>query len=120
MDRETNLGELKEAVRRFCEEREWDPFHGPKDIAIGVITEAAELLEPFRFLSAEQQRALLLDPDKRQAIEEELADVLFFVLRFAQRFDVDLAEAFAAKMAKNAAKYPVEKARGRNQKYTEL
>jgi NTP pyrophosphatase (non-canonical NTP hydrolase) len=89
-------------------------------VAIGIITEASELLEEFRFFDADQCERLLRDPAKRERIEDELADVLFFVLRFAQRFDVDLSAALEAKLVKSARKYPVEKARGRNLKYTEL
>ncbi len=119
-DAEVSLAELKDEVRRFCQERDWDPFHSAKDVAIGVITEASELLEHFRFLSPEQEEALLADPVRRREVEDELADVLFFVLRFAERCEVDLTTAFRRKMATNARNYPVEKARGRNRKYTEL
>ena len=114
------LDDLKEKVRTFCEERDWDQYHGPKDLAIGVITEASELLEHFRFQSEEQALALLNDPKQREDIEDEIADVLFFVLRFAQRFDVNLERALSRKIAKSERKYPVEKAKGRNRKYTEL
>jgi NTP pyrophosphatase (non-canonical NTP hydrolase) len=114
------LTELQAVVRRFCEERDWDQFHGAKDLAIGVSTEAAELLEHFRFLDDAQVAALLADAIKRGAVEDELADVLFFLLRFAQRFDVDLAAALERKMKKNAEKYPVAKSKGRNAKYDAL
>ena len=119
-DAEVSLAELKEEVRRFCTERDWDQFHRAKDVAIGLITEAAELLEHFRFLSPEEQEALFRDPRRRREIEDELADVLFFTLRFAERCGVDLATAFRRKMATNARNYPVAKSRGRNRKYTEL
>lgn len=111
---------LQEKIRAFCEERDWDRFHGPKDLAIGAVTEASELLEHFRFVADEDAVALLADPAKREAIEDEIADVLFFVLRFAQRFDVDLVRASERKLEKNAARYPVEKSRGSNRKYTEI
>jgi NTP pyrophosphatase (non-canonical NTP hydrolase) len=114
------LSALQQQVRAFCEARDWDQYHGPKDLAIGIATEAAELLAHFRFLSPEQSAQRLADPTQRQEIEEELADILFFTLRFAQRFDIDLAAALSAKLAKNNERYPVEKSRGRNAKYTEL
>jgi NTP pyrophosphatase (non-canonical NTP hydrolase) len=117
---EISIRELKEKVREFCEARDWDQFHGPKDLAIGVITEASELLEHFRFLSEEESMELLKNPQQREEIEDELADVLFFLLRFCQRFDVDLDRALIRKMEKGEKKYPVEKARGSNRKYTEL
>lgn len=114
------IDELISKVREFCEARDWDQFHGPKDLAIGVITEASELLEHFRFQSDEQANALLQDPKQREEIEDELADVLFFLLRFSQRFDVDLSAALQRKIEKSELKYPVEKAKGKNTKYTKL
>ena len=114
------LADLQGMVQSFCEERDWDQFHGPKDIAIGVITEASELLEHFRFLSEEESLALLQDPKKKKEIEAELADVLFFLLRFCQRFDIDLTKAAVDKLAESRKKYPVEKAKGNNKKYTML
>ncbi|MDD2337468.1 MAG: nucleotide pyrophosphohydrolase [Geobacteraceae bacterium] len=73
--------ELTDKVREFCEARDWDQHHGPKDLAIGVITEASELLEHFRFLSEEQALELFEDKKSKEDIEDELADVLFFLLR---------------------------------------
>jgi NTP pyrophosphatase (non-canonical NTP hydrolase) len=120
MDAKTSIADLKNRVKKFCEDRDWDQYHGPKDLAIGVITEAAELLEHFRFLSENQERQALSDPKQRKKIEDELADILFFVLRFSQRFDFDLSRAFRTKLKINTGKYPVKKARGKNLKYTEL
>ena len=117
---ERNMMELQCLVQAFCEARDWDQFHGPKDVAIGIATEAGELLANFRFLSDEQARTLLADGFRREGVEDELADVLFFVLRFAQRFDVDLPRALERKLAKNEARYPADKSRGSNAKYTEL
>jgi NTP pyrophosphatase (non-canonical NTP hydrolase) len=114
------IKDLKQKVKEFCEARDWDQFHGPKDLAIGVITEASELLEHFRFQSDEQALALLNDPHIREEIEDELADVLFFLLRFSQRFEVDLDKALLRKIEKSERKYPVEKAKGKNTKYTKL
>jgi NTP pyrophosphatase (non-canonical NTP hydrolase) len=119
-DPDITLAALKERVVAFCEARDWDQFHGPKDLAIGIVTEASELLDLFRFQSDDQIAALRADPAKRARVEEELADVLFFVVRFAERWGIDLATAFDAKMARNATKYPVEKSRGSNRKYDEL
>ncbi|AAR34733.1 nucleotide pyrophosphohydrolase [Geobacter sulfurreducens] len=117
---EKTIRELTVRVREFCEARDWDQFHGPKDLAIGVITEASELLEHFRFQSDEQALALLNDPKIKEEIEDELADVLFFLLRFSQLFDVDLTKALLRKIEKSEKKYPVEKAKGKNTKYTKL
>ncbi len=115
-----SLSDLSSRVRSFCEARDWDQFHGPKDLAIGVITEASELLEHFRFLSDEQALSRLRDTQKKADIEEELADILFFLLRFSQRFDIDLGQALLRKIEKSEKKYPLEKAKGSNKKYTEF
>jgi len=120
MDSTATIDSLKDRVRAFCEARDWDQFHGPKDLAIGVATEASELLEHFRFMNDEEASSRLAEPERRQAIEEELADVLFFILRFAQRFNVDLDTALDHKIKKNDDRYPVDKARGRNLKHDEL
>lgn len=114
------LGILMESVRAFCAERDWDQFHDIKELAIGVSTESAELLELFRFLSQSECEALLQDPEKRSKVADEIADVFFFLLRIAGRYSFDLQEALEAKMIKNALKYPIEKARGKNRKYDEL
>lgn len=115
-----DLGEMTEAVVAFCRERDWDRYHNPKDLAIGISTEAGELLDLFRFLDPEQCRELVSTDPGRTRVSEELADVLFFVLRFAQMNDIDLEAALADKIVKNTGKYPVEKARGSNRKYSDL
>lgn len=117
---EETLEHLKLKVQKFCEARDWDQFHGPKDLAIGVITEASELLEHFRFLSDDQSMEVFNNSQQKEEIEDELADVLFFLLRFSQRFEIDLARAFSQKLMKIEKKYPVEKAKGKNIKYTKL
>ncbi len=120
MDHDTDLEELKEEVREFCEERNWDQFHDAKEMAIGISTEAAELLEHFRFLSEKETEELLQDEEKRKEISDEMADVLYFMLRLAQLYDIDISEAFKRKMEKNEKKYPVEKAKDSNRKYDEF
>lgn len=112
--------ELQKRVATFCEERDWDQFHDIKELAIGVSTEAAELLELFRFQSREECEALLRDPAKREKVEDEVADVLFFILRIGGRYQIDLARAMKNKMEKNARRYPIDKARGSNRKYDEF
>lgn len=119
MDNQPTIDHLKTIVKSFCDEREWDQFHDPKELAIGIVTEASELLDIFRFKSKDQMQELFKDTDRRTAIEEEAADVLYFLLRFCQMNNVNLEEAFLKKMEKNAIKYPVEKAKGVNKKYTE-
>lgn len=115
-DKDVSFHELKELVKVFCEERDWDPFHGPKDLAIGAVTEASELLEHFRFLDSKQCDEKLHSAQGREAISQELADVLFFLLRFAQRYEFDLVDSFVKKMQINGKKYPADEFRGRNHK----
>lgn len=118
-DDERTIHEAMELVRRFCEERDWDKFHDPKDLAIGMVTESSELLELFRFKSDEECRAII-DDVRSQDVRDELADVFYFVLRFAQKNDIDLYDALSRKIERNREKYPVEKSRGSNRKYDEL
>lgn len=112
------LLQLRDALREFARVREWDQFHSPKNLASALSVEAAELLEHFQWLTEQQSKAL--DPDQRQAVGEELADVLLYLIRLADKLDLDLAAAARAKLERNAAKYPVDKARGSSRKYTEL
>lgn len=119
-DSATTLGELKDSVRRFCEERDWDQYHNAKDLAIGVATEASELLAAFRFKSEDEIRKMLKTPAQRARVTDEVSDVLYFLLRFAQMYGVDLSTEFRRKMRQNERKYPVSKAKGSNKKYDEF
>ncbi|MFQ5575754.1 MAG: nucleotide pyrophosphohydrolase [Anaerolineae bacterium] len=119
-DATTLVASLKEEVRQFIRARDWEQFHTPKDLAIGLITEAGELLEHFRFRSEAEVAGRLSDPAFQEALHHELADCLYFVLAISNKLNVDLSQAFAAKMALSARRYPVETARGRNEKYTDL
>lgn len=118
-DDKTTISELKSTVKSFCTARDWDQYHNAKDLAIGVTTESAELLDIFRFKSDDEIDRMFTIPGSREKISDEAADVLFFLLRLSQKYDMDMADAFDKKMAKNAMKYPVEKARGSNKKYDE-
>ena len=120
MDAKCQIQDLKQKIRAFCEARDWDQYHNPKDIAIGLITESAELLEHFRFKSDKEMEEMFKNPEKKLAISEELADAFYFILRLAQKYNIDLSDATEKKMAKNEQKYPVEKAKGSNKKYNEL
>lgn len=115
----TELNALSLEVKRFCEERDWDQFHLPKDLAIGLVTESAELLDLFRFKSESQCREIISETGSREKVSDELADILFFVLRFAERTGISLSEALETKLEKNRKKYPVETSRGSNKKYNE-
>lgn len=118
MDKKTTIEEMKNMVKKFCEDRSWDMFHSPKELAIGMSTEANELLQIFRFKTEEDMKEILKS-EKRQDIEDEIADVLFFVFRFAQMYDIDLSTAYKNKLYKSGKKYPIEKVKGKNKKYNE-
>lgn len=105
-DKTTTIAELKQLFKNFCDERGWDPYHTPKDLAIGLVTEASELLELFRFVSEKEQPGLMDDPAERAKMADELADSMVFILRFAQLYGFDLSQAVRQKMVKNAKKYP--------------
>lgn len=115
----SSLGSYTSAAARFCSERDWDQFHTPKELAIGLVTESAELLELFRFLSDEQSVRALDEPDFRARVGDELGDALFFLVRFSQRFGFDLVKEGEKKLEKSARKYPAEKYRGVNRKVFE-
>ncbi|HKM09966.1 MAG TPA: nucleotide pyrophosphohydrolase [Candidatus Methanomethylophilaceae archaeon] len=119
-DDRTTIQDLKEEVKVFCEAREWDQFHNQKDLAIGMVTEASELLQIFRFKDQDDIMEIMEDPEYCTMIRDELSDVLYFVLRFAHMNDIDLSSSFIEKLRKNEEKYPEDISRGSNKKYNEL
>lgn len=119
-DSSTTLAEIKTRVLAFARERDWEQFHAPKNLSMALAAEAGELMEHFLWATPEASRTVAADPGKRRKIEEELADVVIYALEFANMTGIDVAAAIETKMAANAAKYPVEKAKGRSDKYTEL
>lgn len=110
--------EILEQLISFRRERDWEQFHNPKDLAISLSIEAAELLEWFQW-KTNDQITLQLKTDKRQALEDELADVAAYLAYLCHDLGVDINQILAAKIEKNAAKYPVERVKGRADKYTE-
>ena len=114
----TQLEEMGADIRRFVTERGWDAHHNPKDLAMALAVEAAEVLEHFQWLTPEE--SFHLSPEKREQVGYELCDVLMGVIRVADLPQIDIPQAFTAKMAINRAKYPPDKVRGRAVKYTEL
>ena len=113
-----SLAELTEKVRRFAADREWDQFHSPKNLAAALIVEAAEVLEHFQWLTEAESETL--DIERRKQVALELADVLIYLVRLADRLDVDLIAATSEKLVLNAQKYPIDRARGSNKKYSDL
>jgi dCTP diphosphatase len=109
---------LQKEIRAFVKERDWEPYHTPKNLAIALSVEVSELLEIFQWMSGAEQ-ADLADNEKLMAeIKDEIADSMIYLLRFADVLDLDLEQAIKAKIAKNHAKYPVETARGTFVKYS--
>jgi NTP pyrophosphatase (non-canonical NTP hydrolase) len=114
-DATTPLEVLKDAVRRFAAERDWEQFHSPKNLSMGLAVEAAELMEHFLWVDAEASRQVVRDPVKLGDVADEMADVACYLLNLSITLGIDLSEAIQAKIAKNAVKYPVDKVRGRYQ-----
>jgi NTP pyrophosphatase (non-canonical NTP hydrolase) len=113
----SDLLQLRDLVRQFVDERDWDQFHTPKNLASALTVEAAELLEHFQWL--QDGRPDELGPGKLKEVRHEMADVLVYLVRLADKLDVDLVAAVQEKMVLNRAKYPAELVRGDARKYYE-
>ncbi|MBL8224271.1 MAG: nucleotide pyrophosphohydrolase [Chromatiales bacterium] len=113
-----DLTQIRDALRRFADERDWDQFHSPKNLAMALSVEAAELLEHFQWVDGEASK----QPGEAELeeIRAEMADVLLYLIRIADKLGTDLIEAAHAKIKLNESKYPVDKSRGSSKKYTEL
>ena len=112
------LESLRDQLREFAAARDWEQFHSPKNLAMALAVESAELVEIFQWLTEAQSRAL---PDEaRAAASEEIADVLLYLIRIADKLEIDPIAAANRKLAANERKYPADKSRGSNKKYTEL
>ena len=113
-----SLDQLRERLAAFADERDWDQFHNPKNLAMALASEAGELIEHFQWLTLDE--AANLSPATREDVALECADVLLFLLRLADKLGIDLAAAAEKKLELNAKKYPVEKSRGKATKYDKL
>jgi len=114
----TELESLRDELRSFAAERDWDQFHSPKNLAMALSAEAGELLEVFQWLTPEESATLA--PEKHAAVSEEIADVLLYLVRLGDQLGIDPVAAAQRKLAENERKYPADKARGNARKYTEL
>lgn len=114
---EKKMNALRDSLRKFVSERDWDQFHSPKNLAMALSVEASELMEHFQWLTEDESRRL--PPEKLAAVRDEMADVLVYLVRLADKLDVDLLEAAAQKIEKNALKYPAAKVRGSMKKYSD-
>jgi dCTP diphosphatase len=116
-DTKDSLEKLKATLQAFVEARDWAQFHSPKNLAMAMIVEAAELVEHFQWDT--EAASFELRPEKREQVSHELADTFVYLLRISQVLNIDLIAAANAKIILNGQKYPVEKARGKNNKYTD-
>ncbi len=112
------MEDLKQRLRTFAEERDWVQFHSPKNLAMALSVEIAEIVEHFQWLTEEQSKNL--PKEKQEEVEPELADTLIYLIRLADQLDIDLLAAVNSKIEVNERKYPVDKAKGSAKKYTEL
>ncbi|OUW19467.1 MAG: hypothetical protein CBD18_00795 [Opitutales bacterium TMED158] len=116
-DRDTTLEVLKQSVADFSAEREWEPFHSLKNLAMSIAIESGELMERFQWTDVVEADASMSAAKQREAVEAELADVVIYALQFANRANIDLSDAIRRKIALNAEKYPVERSKGNSRKY---
>ncbi len=114
----TDLNTLKQRLREFAKARDWDQFHSPKNLSMALSAEVAEIIGHFQWLTEEQSKNL--PQNKLDEVETELADTLIYLIRLADKLDVDLLAAAISKIELNEQKYPVEKAKGNAKKYTEF
>jgi NTP pyrophosphatase (non-canonical NTP hydrolase) len=112
-DSTTTVAELRAGMAGFVHEREWEQFHSPKNLAMALAAEAAELMEHFLWIDNDASRATMDEPARRDEVADELADVAGVIFALCNALDLDLSDAVSRKMAKNILKYPVEKCRGR-------
>ena len=112
-----SLESLRDHLRVFAKEREWDQYHTPKNLSMALIVEAAELIEHFQWVEGDQSH--LLDDNTRRSVEEELADILIYLVRISDKLEIDLYKTAERKLEINAKKYPADKVRGSAKKYTE-
>ena len=117
-DNSTTIQELKNKIAQFTKEREWEQFHSSKNLSMSIAIEAAELMEKFQWLDDKESKKELLE--HRAEIENEIADIASYILSFCNVNNIDLSQAIDNKIKLNAQKYPIEKSKGKSDKYTKL
>lgn len=115
-----DINKLLQLQRKFVKERDWDTFHTPKNLSMALAGEAGELVEIFQWLTPEESFEVMKDSKKALQIRHELADILYYTLRIADRLGVDLEKSMLEKLKQNAKRYPVKLSKGNATKYTEL
>jgi len=106
-DKETRVGELREAVQEFVSARNWEGYHNPKNLAMSIAIEAAEIMEHFQWITIDEGRALMAEEEARVEVADELADVMIYCLSFANATEIDVSEAILKKLARNEGRFPV-------------
>jgi NTP pyrophosphatase (non-canonical NTP hydrolase) len=112
-DQQVTVGALRAAVHQFVAERDWYQYHSPKNLAMSIAIEAAEIMEHFQWLTTETAAERMQDADERAAVADELADVLIYCLSFANSSGIDLSQAILQKLARNQMRFPIERVHGR-------
>lgn len=117
-DHTTTVTELREKVRKFVDDRDWNKYHNPKDVAMSIAIEAAELLEHFQWVDENELDETV--KERSTDLQDELADIMIYCLSFANAVGIDVSRAVTEKIQKNESKYPVEEVKGNYKKYTEI
>ena len=112
-DQQITVGDLRSAVHEFVSARDWYQYHSPKNLAMSIAIEAAELMEHFQWYTPEEVTARISDPQRKAEVADELADVLIYCLSFANSTGIDVSQAVLRKLARNETRFPVETVRGR-------
>ena len=112
-DAHITVGALRQAVAAFVDARDWQPFHGPKNLSMSIAIEAAELMERFQWLTTEEARIAVEDPDERAAAADELADIIIYCLSLSNALDLDVSSVVLGKLETNEHRYPADRFRGR-------
>lgn len=120
MNDHLDLDSIRAFQRKFSKARDWDEFHTPKNLSIALAVEAAELLEHFQWLTADESKRIAKNPAKAKAVSDEVSDILYYLIRLSDILEIDLEKSFWDKMRRNEAKYPVKLAKGNAKKHTEL
>jgi dCTP diphosphatase len=114
------LNDLQRELREFAAQRDWQPFHTPKNLAMALVGEVGELVELFQWLTPEESATIMARPEEAARVREEIADVFAYLLQLADVLDIDLATALREKVRQNEQRYPVPLAKGRADKYDQL
>ena len=112
------IQELKNKIKKFVQERDWEKFHSPKNLSMSLSIEVAELMEHFQWVTIEQSKEIINNPIEKEKIQDEIADIAVYLLNLCNVLGVDMSEAITTKLKKNGEKYPVDLVKGKSHKYT--